>query len=716
MSTTGKRMRLGTKSCAECRRRKVRCIRPPGQDRCDACQAHGSSCLAQEKSGGRGDESPSSGADDVAVLKKRLDELEMLMRALPAAGRPASAHGADAALTDGSTAASASPHGPSPPPPPVAGVLLQHPLAGPSPLVDAAQISPALQNSPLLSLFRESSIFDPITYADARPPLLTPSAAARLRQCLAQFAPYMPQPERVATFFDATQQYWPTWPPYFYPPGGDADRLGPGQVPRAEQTFHTALVSGRPAQTAKAVLFLALCIQQTPKRRFRSLVPPSVRQQDLVDTYVDTAQTLLQLDDDADDGAGGSTLDAVEAMNMLYKLCINAGRPRRAWSWNRRAITACIARGGLPTAAARAGERAALAWSTAWRAERYMAMTLGLPSATSALHPGLAPLREERAAGAILHSLAVLCGRIIDRDQDAGGDDYATTVQLGAELDEAQRRLFPAHWWAAGHLGPDLDQAAGWFRQSCKVLFLTARQVAHLPYLLRAAAAAGEEAAAAAQYAPSRDAAMDAARGVCAAYCEFRHWARGGAELCQVMDFRAASAALVLLLGHWISSGAAPPGDADAAAVRDVALCLRQTAAVMDCRVAEQAVRTLDVLDAARRGVYLADDDYDVVVPYFGRIRVNKAAFVPPQKPAAAASDFFNTVEFSTNDFLADFQLDTTGEAPAELCGDWADLGLGYASMDWDQSFTCGPFFEVDGCWDDSLLLGGGEGEMKQEI
>ncbi|KAK8141438.1 hypothetical protein G3M48_010526 [Beauveria asiatica] len=737
MGAPGKRMRLGTKSCAECRRRKVRCIFPQDQDRCDACRAHGSSCVPQEKQSS-GDGTAASGVEDVAALKRRLDELEALMRGLPGdmvSRRSGSTHGAEGGgLSHGSSSISPSlSEGRSPA---SIGSMLQPPSYPLCPsLISTAQMSPALQNSPLINLFRATSIFDPIPCADADAdthpaPLLTPTASSRLRQCLTQFAPYLPRPDRVAELFTATQRYWGTWPPYFADApsvsGQDDDCLlePVQQMPVAETTFHSALVSGRPGPTAKAILFLALCVQQTPKRAARRLLlPASVTQQALVDTYIETARALLRLD--AEEASNGGTLDGVEALNMMYKLSINAGRPQRAWTCNREAVTAAIC-AGLPARAARTGGncRAAQAWAMAWRAERYMAMTLGLPSCTSALHPGLVLSPDESAVSTILYHLAVLCGKIIDRDQSGSGaddDGYATTLRLDAELVDAQRRLFPAHWWAADHLAPDLDQAAGWHRQSCKVLFFTALQLVHLPYLARAAADA--------RYLPSRHAAMSAARGICAAYCEFRRWSKGGAELCQVMDFRAFSAALVLVLGHWIAPVAAAAAgrrmmehgeevdgadaDADAERARDVALCLRQTAAVMECTVAEQAVRTLDALDAARRGVYMADEDYDVVVPYFGRIRINRAFFEPKQQEseevaaaaaaAAAASAWFNTVEFSTNDFLVDFQLDAGDAAAAttttttELCCDWGELGLGYASMDWGHSFTWGPFVDVEG-------------------
>lgn len=372
------------------------------------------------------------------------------------------------------------------------------------------------------------------------------------------------------------------------------------------------------------------------------------------------------------------------------------GRPQRAWYWNRQAITAAITC-GIPPKATRVNERSAMAWAMAWRAERYMAMTLGLPSSTSSLHPGIAAYPDENEVTAILHFLAVICGKIIDRDQNhgSGGSNYATTVQLGEELEEARQRLFPPHWWHPDQLTPDMTQAEGWYRQSTKVIFFTALKIVHLPYMMRA----GTDS----RYAHSWDTCMGAARTIANAYREFRRWPKGTAELCQLMDFRAFSAALVLVIGHWVAPArsSAAAAEEDAALVRDVALCLRQTAAVLECRVAEQAVRALDVLDAARRGVYMSDDDYDVVIPYFGRIRINRDMVQPGQqqllqKPEVAVSDYFNTIEFSTSDFLVDFPTDTGESTAVELCCDWSELGLGYCSADWGHTFTCGPFFETN--------------------
>ncbi|KAH7073053.1 hypothetical protein FB567DRAFT_401680, partial [Paraphoma chrysanthemicola] len=46
---TRKKMRKGTHSCFECRRRKIRCIfQPDNPDVCSECFARGSRCVDQE--------------------------------------------------------------------------------------------------------------------------------------------------------------------------------------------------------------------------------------------------------------------------------------------------------------------------------------------------------------------------------------------------------------------------------------------------------------------------------------------------------------------------------------------------------------------------------------------------------------------------------------------------------------------------------------------
>ncbi|KAF5983618.1 n-terminal binuclear Zn cluster-containing protein [Fusarium coicis] len=77
-----KPMRLGTRSCAQCRRRKVRCVFPTEQRRppCQQCALRSIPCLAQQPAAQEamspGDSSPS----EEARLDQRLAEIETNVR------------------------------------------------------------------------------------------------------------------------------------------------------------------------------------------------------------------------------------------------------------------------------------------------------------------------------------------------------------------------------------------------------------------------------------------------------------------------------------------------------------------------------------------------------------------------------------------------------------------------------------------------------------
>lgn len=73
-----KRMRKGTKSCAECRRRKIKCIYEPTRpDICRDCFERGSTCIDQEHA----DHQSGKGASDQS-LKGRVSQLEDLVKSL----------------------------------------------------------------------------------------------------------------------------------------------------------------------------------------------------------------------------------------------------------------------------------------------------------------------------------------------------------------------------------------------------------------------------------------------------------------------------------------------------------------------------------------------------------------------------------------------------------------------------------------------------------
>ncbi|CAL5870236.1 uncharacterized protein PFLUO_LOCUS4471 [Penicillium psychrofluorescens] len=702
--TPSKRMRLGTKSCAECRRRKVRCIFRPDQSACEACLAHEADCVAQQA----GDHEALS--DEVDTLKRRLRDLEAIFRKLPPnatlsprsdfAGDDASVvRERDAGGNLSSTTTLA--HSPATTPSTVGGWPVPATKRGG---VELSSTEPAVEDSPLMLLFKGASLLDtesaPVSTA---PPPLPVSAGSEVRQHRDRLASLLPSTHDLDTILEDTEKYWPIWPPYYYGEPGATDILGPGMRQLARQLIFTVIAgSVEPGLIARSALWIALCVQQT-SRSILSIVSLAYPQYDLVDAYIRIAKSLLELDRER-----GGTIDGIESMLMLYKLSINIGRSQTAWYWCRQAITTAVSL-GLPRKVDALDIRAAHAWSTAWQTERFMALMLGLPTSVSANHPGTssnsssAPLMSR-----IMWSLARSCGKAIDRDQapDAAAS-YATTVEIDQDMEEAYR-LFPDEHWLP--LAPDMSLSDCWNQQASKLIFFTMLKLVHIPYMLKSA---GET-----KFLHSWDRAMEAARGAATAYTEFRTWPGTGAALCELMDFQGFSGAMVLIVGHLISPARATTlaKEQDWTLVRDVSLCLRRTVAIMDCAVAAQAVRILDLIDAARHGAYVADEDYAVAIPYFGRIRINKkkvsagnkngsdnsltssrlglSPVLPVDSLSTLTDTYFNTVEFSTNFFTHEYPSKLDSEM--ELCSNWADPALFCPEIDWAQTFDCGPFYPLD--------------------
>ncbi|KAJ5330291.1 Fungal specific transcription factor [Penicillium atrosanguineum] len=701
--TPSKRMRLGTKSCMECRRRKVRCIFRTDENACEACLAHEADCIAQQAGGG---EVPS---DEVDALKQRLQDLEAIVRKL-SPNETTSAR-SDFARDDASVVRERDACGGLAPTETLAHSQATTPsTVGGRPLsaakrggVELSSKEPAIENSPLMILFKCASLLDrenrPVS---TTPPPLCISAAFGVLQHRDRFVSLLPSTQDLDHILEATEKYWPIWPPYYYGEPRASDVLGPGKRQLARQLMFTVATSSmEPGLIARSALWLALCVQQT-SRSVLSILSISYPQQDLVNSYMRIAKSLLELD-----GECGGTIDGIESMNMLYKLYINMGRPQNAWYWCRQAITTAVSC-GLSREVDALDMRAAYAWSTAWHAERLMALMLGLPTSVSANHPGtLSNSHSISLMSRIMWSVALICGKAIDRDQaDYAVVNYATTVEIDQDIEEAYR-LFPdEHWF---HLAPDMSLSDCWNQQASKIIFFTTLKLVHMPYMLKSV----DES----KFFHSWDRAMEGARGAARAYTDFRTWAGGSVDQCELMDFQAFSAAMVVIIGHLISPTRATPlvKEQDWALVRDVSFCLRHTVAIMDCTVAAQAAHILDLVNAARHGAYIADDDYAVAIPYFGRMRINKkristenlkgsensgtsphlSPVLPFDSSATLLDTHFNTVDFSTNIFTHEYPFKLDFET--ELCSDWADPALLCPETDWSQTFRCGPFYPFDG-------------------
>src|ERR1700761_7807202 len=75
-----KPMRLGTRSCAQCRRRKVRCVFPAAHPPCQQCGLRGIPCTAQQPAGRDIGSSGALSSLGEERLEKRLADIEINVR------------------------------------------------------------------------------------------------------------------------------------------------------------------------------------------------------------------------------------------------------------------------------------------------------------------------------------------------------------------------------------------------------------------------------------------------------------------------------------------------------------------------------------------------------------------------------------------------------------------------------------------------------------
>jgi hypothetical protein len=508
-----RRMRLGTKSCAECRRRKVRCVFPPNSSICHGCSLHQTPCRAQQprpKDGGRPgheqvqgllqSQSVSQLAADNALLRRRVAELEDLIGSLCDALEPndeassASASGA-ASSTSGSTlASSTTPADINTRAIQVITNLKNHGLLQKDAALNynfaTAPLDPtsntALSNlgmvtnsgppSSLLSpgsIDQESSSSPPdyvdksITAADA--PLISLFRDALLiRDTEGELYDDPEDPSMTFLMKESISSFKPPIPDpetlrliledskFFWPIwptyffGPDfSNAMNVTSLDIADAYLGQILNYGRGVEFCNAILFLTLCIQQLPRHWKRVIISPDISRQVIIDTYIRFALVLLAVE-------GEASPQVVQCYLLLHKILVNMGRPQRAWMSIRHGISAATLI-GLDRLDTNASIQKKSLWAQTWQSERQLCMMLGFPSAISSigtkddasLAMTLSPART------VFRRTCVIMGRVIDRNQNSDASPYATTVQLDQDMEEL-KRTFPPSW--AGEHDPSLKR------------------------------------------------------------------------------------------------------------------------------------------------------------------------------------------------------------------------------------------------------------------
>ncbi|OJJ05784.1 hypothetical protein ASPVEDRAFT_32140 [Aspergillus versicolor CBS 583.65] len=185
-------------------------------------------------------------------------------------------------------------------------------------------------------------------------------------------------------------------------------------------------------------------------------------------------------------------------------------------------------------------------WFRIVSAERHLCLMLSLPQGTlDRSMASTAMLETDTAVGRIERLHCAIASRILERNQsDPSPADFALTQELDTELQRAAGSL-PAKWWLTANpaAATDSPEALFWevrrlFNQSFHYNLINQL---HLPYMLRASSEH--------RYDYSRLMCVNSSREVLTRFTMFRGLDRI-AFRCRTVDFFALMAAMTLLLAH----------------------------------------------------------------------------------------------------------------------------------------------------------------------
>ncbi|KAJ5396218.1 uncharacterized protein N7487_010521 [Penicillium crustosum] len=583
-----KRVRKGTRSCWECRRRKVKCTYQSEDDNvCVSCLDKGTSCLSQEFV----EDQPPRHAEDSA-LSHRMERVEILlekfMQKVPQG------------TEDNRLAYD-----------PV-GVF--NPLSTPATMNHPRRSFVSTVNSAL----RQQPEVNTSTSSNGSPM----EGIEGLQQRLAAMLPCQ---EDVDFLSGMSHGWWliqrHMMPHLLKQPEHDTESL-----------FDVLSASrSHPIVISRLLLCVAICIQQLPPkvdlRRLHTTVPLREMMENNI-TFITTMVT-------SDDEMTGS-MEGVESLALQGIYQTNAGNLRRSWLTFRRAISVAQLMGlhrvstktsqGVPDL-----EKAKrhYIWYQIMQAERYLSLVLGVPSATTSAPTQVHNQAPFLSTEAVYHQkLCHISGLILTRNQGDSTHAFSATQEIDEKLDSLAKQM-PHDWWeipSAPMTSRTEETAAQFERIMCQIWHFELATLLHLPFMLRAATDR--------RYEYSRISCLSATRGLIRRWMSIRE-VPGKTLFSNLIEFQAFAAATTILLGLLGSTHTTTD---------QVTLQERYE----DLQLVETVVQTLERLREHGTAVHLADQSITVIrtlqgviqneddsfsslrleIPHFGTIRVTRSGAV----------------------------------------------------------------------------------------
>lgn len=343
-----------------------------------------------------------------------------------------------------------------------------------------------------------------------------------------------------------------------------------------------------------------------------------------------------------------SSLEGIETILLQSKLYINFGQARKAWLLNRRGFSFCDLLGlhanektSKGPVSASTGRRDSIL-SHLIEVDCQLSLILGLPPMISrtgdnASHNKMRIQGRDLSNGLYRRRLFGIAAAIVDRNARDPNPSLATNSNIEHELDDLSE-LMSDDWWDISSIMSHTPEMG----DICDRLFTQfwhhqMKASLHLPFMLRSATKP--------RYLNNREACLMSSRKMLEIYhmvrqcncTRFLHY-------CQVMDFQAFTAAVILILGLCGYHGVDQMQDSDRRwydwELVDLATeTLGKAAAEVENTVAKQSHQALQVIRAARQTEISEKSQFkngaNITVPYFGTIFIAAGKTYPRSRNAA---------------------------------------------------------------------------------
>ncbi|KAI1081233.1 hypothetical protein F5B20DRAFT_79912 [Whalleya microplaca] len=645
-----RKIRKGTHSCWECRRRKLRCQFSSDEATiCVGCKSRGTTCMSQEFP----DEQPSTQDAGITQRLSRVENLleKLVERVMPDVYSPAqedraanSSVSVEGELTSSSLRPSTADHPPVP-------SLLEGLREGTG---TRSSTNSSFVSTPASTYERET--------------LVLPAKHVKISKTLHATFPCQHDIDSITSAISG--------PYYVLTIFHGCRAVFEGRTEPPSSVSEIPLVTSHPALLAKRLMQLVNCMQQLQPASFpQNLVSKEpIRTQ--MSKFVSVVSDLVVSNDDL-----VGSVEGLESMYLVALYHANAGNLRKGWLVLRRLISVAQLMGldklgdkplksvdpkSLPSA--RTGARTL--WFRINFSDRFLSLLLGLPAASDDnSFAGPENSANDEPVERLEKFHTVIMGAIIKRNYNKSDSAFSATQSIDCDLEIAAKSM-DTPWWQAVTVNANAtlsERMQSYLHIMMQMNHHHLLILLHLPYMMR----------------DHKERRWDYSKTVCLSSSRellrtFFFWRRlnNAASACRHTDYGALTAAMTLLLGYLDPKFRSRDEqtnrqrEADRNLVQEVKDRMQDIADRNTDKLARESAdiigRLLPLMDVnltARDGI---DAPVRLDIPYVGTININPIRRVQQDTSDTSSSQYGNTPAGSSSRSTPTIYSGDNGEISVE--------------------------------------------------